>query len=71
MVVNSQSIIDNRQLVELNCLLKVGDGGGNLKPTDLIDAMDREMDLDIDSDTIDIKRIGLYLENKGEIQFPI
>lgn len=70
MVVNSQSIIDNRQLVELNCLLKVGDGG-NLKPTDLIDAMDREMDLDIDSDTIDIKRIGLYLENKGEIQFPI
>ncbi len=27
MVVNSQSIIDNRQLVELNCLLKVGDGG--------------------------------------------
>ncbi len=45
--------------------------GGNLKPTDLIDAMDREMDLDIDSDTIDIKRIGLYLENKGEIQFPI
>ena len=64
--------MDNRQwtINELNCLLKAGDRG-NLKPTDFINAMDKEFDLHIDPDTVDIKRIGLYLENNGEIQAPI
>ncbi|NMB08686.1 MAG: DUF2344 domain-containing protein [Tissierellia bacterium] len=69
-VLNGQWTIDNGQLIELNCLLKAGDRG-NLKPTDFINAMDKEFDLHIDPDTVDIKRIGLYLENNGEIQAPI
>ena len=69
-IINTQSTMGNKQVLELNCLLKAGDGG-NLKPTDLIDAMNKEMNLGIDLDTINIKRVGLYVENKGEIQSPI
>ena len=69
-IINGQSTIDNGQLVEMNCLLKAGDGR-NLKPTDLIDAMDNELNIKIDGDTLNIKRLGLYLDNNGEIQAPL
>ena len=65
-LINSQCA----QSAELNCLLKSGDRG-NLKPMDLIDAMDKEFNLNIDSDSIEIKRISLFLEDDGKIQLPI
>ena len=62
--------IHKGQLVELNCLLKAGDRG-NLKPTDFVEAMDKELNLNIDPDTVEIRRIGLYLADNGKIQLPI
>jgi len=69
-IVNSQLPIHKGQLVELNCLLKAGDRG-NLKPTDFVEAMDKELNLNIDPDTVEIRRIGLYLADNGKIQLPI
>lgn len=69
-IINSQCTMDNVQFVELNCLLKAGDRG-NLKPTDLIEAMNKEFNLNIDSDSVEIKRIDLFLEDNDKIQLPI
>lgn len=69
-IINSQFTMHNVQFVELNCLLKAGDRG-NLKPTDLIEAMNKELNLNIDSDSVEIKRIDLFLEDNDKIQLPI
>lgn len=69
-VINSQCTTKGLHLINLNCLLKAGDRG-NLKPTDFVDAMNEQLNLDIDLDYLDIKRIGLFLEDDGRIQLPI
>lgn len=60
----------NLQLVKLNCLLKAGDNG-NLKPMDFIEAMDKYIKIGIDFDSLNIKRLGLFMESKGEIKSPM
>lgn len=69
-VINAQSTVHNPQLIKVNCLLKAGDKG-NLKPTDFIDAMNKQLNLDIDFDSLEVKRIGLFLEYDGKVQLPI
>ncbi len=69
-VVNSQCSIDDLHLVKLNCLLKAGDNG-NLKPIDFIKAMDKYLNIGIDFDTLNIKRIGLFMEHEGKIESPL
>ena len=69
-VINEQCILNNAQFVKMNCLLKAGDRG-NLKPMDLIEAMDKEFELNIDLDSVEIKRVGLFLKDDGEIELPI
>ncbi len=56
--------------VVVNCMLKAGDNG-NLKPTDFINAMDKYLNLGVNYDTIDIKRLSLLIEDEGEILPPM
>lgn len=56
--------------VVVNCMLKAGDKG-NLKPTDFINAMDKYLNLGVNYDTIDIKRLSLLIEDEGEILPPM
>ena len=48
-------------------LLKSGESG-NLKPIELIEAMDRELELNIDLDMVMIKRLEVFADEDGEIK---
>ena len=50
----------------MDCLLKAGDNG-NLKPKDFIEAMEKYLDIGVDFDSVDIKRLQLFAEEKGEL----
>ena len=54
----------------MNCLLKAGDKG-NLKPIDLLEAMEKYIQPGIDFDSMGIKRIGLFTERGGSIELPM
>lgn len=56
--------------VILEALLKSG-GNGNLKPLEFVDSLSAEEDIDIDMDSVNIKRLALYAEENGEIYKPI
>lgn len=59
-----------KQYITINCLLKAGDNG-NLKPTDFINAMEKYLNIGIDFDTLEIKRLKLFVENNGNIAPPM
>lgn len=61
---------DDDKFIVLNTLLKVGETG-NLKPLDFIEAMNRDLDLNIDLDLVYIKRLRLYAENSGNLYNPL
>lgn len=54
----------------LEALLKSG-GNGNLKPLEFVDSLSTEEDIDIDMDSVNIKRLALYAEENGEIYKPV
>ena len=56
--------------IVMNCLLKAGDKG-NLKPIDLLEAMEKYIQPGIDFDSMGIKRIGLFTERGGSIELPM
>lgn len=56
--------------ITLNALLRSGDDG-NLKPIQLIDSLNIEENIDVDMDSVNIKRMGLYAEKREEIYKPI
>lgn len=64
-----RELLSNSEIT-INCLLKAGDNG-NLKPTDLLEAMEKHLDIDIDLDSVDIKRLKLFTEVDGNIQSPM
>lgn len=61
---------NSESTIVIHCLLKAGDNG-NLKPTDFIEAMEKYLNIGIDFDTIDIKRLQLFAEEKGRIVSPM
>lgn len=63
-------IKDVNEYVVIDALLRTG-SNGNLKPMDFIKALDRDNNLNIDMDTINIKRIGLYAEKDNNIYKPL
>ncbi|GFN34492.1 TIGR03936 family radical SAM-associated protein [Tepidimicrobium xylanilyticum] len=73
-VVLENFIVDNvsnsQAKATINCMLKAGDKG-NLKPMDFIKALSEHFNLDIDFDNIDIKRLSLLIEDKGQILPPM
>lgn len=56
--------------IVMDCLLKAGDNG-NLKPKDFIEAMEKYLDIGVDFDSVDIKRLQLFAEEKGRIVSPM
>ncbi len=56
--------------VKFDALLKSGDKG-NLKPMDFIEALNRDTTLNIDMDSINIIRLGLYAEKDNNIYKPL
>ena len=56
--------------IVLEALLKSG-GDGNLKPLELVESISSEEDIDIDMDSVNIKRLALYAEEDGEIYKPV
>ncbi|MBU5427206.1 TIGR03936 family radical SAM-associated protein [Tissierella pigra] len=74
---NIKNLIGNIVLKEINhnnviidTLIKAGDNG-NLKPTNLMEALNRDTTLNIDMDSITIKRLGLYAEKDKNIYKPL
>ena len=74
---NIKNLIGNLILKEINdnniiieTLLKSGDNG-NLKPINLMEALNRDTTLNIDMDSITIKRLGLYAEKDKNIYKPL
>lgn len=61
--------IDDNSII-IDALLKSGDNG-NLRPMDFIEAMNRDNNLNIDMDSVTLKRLGLYSEDKGSIFKPL
>ncbi|MGM0395478.1 MAG: TIGR03936 family radical SAM-associated protein [Bacillota bacterium] len=51
----------------IHAFLRTGEGG-NLKPIELVEAMDRELDLNIDLDMVLIKRLDVFADENGEIK---
>lgn len=66
--VNVKEVYGNK--ITLETMLKSG-GDGNLKPIQLIKSIIDEEEIDIDLESVNIKRIGLYAEENGEIYKPI
>ncbi len=66
--VNLKSIDGEKIIVE--ALLKSG-GDGNLKPIQFVNSLANEEGIDIDLESVSIKRIGLYAEENGKIYKPI
>lgn len=58
------------QILILNCLLKSGKDG-NLKPIDLLKSMKDNLDLNIDIEMADIKRLNMYIDTDGRIKLPM
>ncbi len=67
---SSKEDTNTGSVVRIDCLLKAGDKG-NLKPTDFLDAMEKYLDVGIDFDTVEIKRLELFAEEKGRILSPM
>ncbi|NLY78022.1 MAG: DUF2344 domain-containing protein [Tissierellia bacterium] len=58
---------EREYLVTINCLLKSGDRG-NLKPIDLLKALDKNTNMNIEVDTADIRRIKIFTEGQNSIE---
>ena len=56
--------------ITIETLIKAGDSG-NLKPINLMEALNRDTTLNIDMDSITIKRLGLYAEKDKNIYSPL
>lgn len=56
--------------ITLETMLKSG-GNGNLKPIDLISSLKKETNMDIDIDSVMIRRLGLYAEKDNNIYKPL
>jgi len=63
----TMAISENIYQVTINCLLKSGDKG-NLKPLDLMKAISKYADMDIDFDTVEIKRLNMFSETDNKIE---
>jgi len=59
--------IDEDGFHVVNAFLRTGEAG-NLKPIELVGAMDRELQLDIDLDMVLIKRLEVFADENGEIK---
>lgn len=60
----------NGENLTLEVLLRSGDGG-NLNPMDFMTVLNRDIPIDIDMDSISIKRLGLYAEKDDNIYKPL
>lgn len=56
--------IDEDDFIILESILKSGDSG-NLKPIELVEALDKELNLNIDLDLVLIKRLEVYAKEDG------
>jgi radical SAM-linked protein len=56
--------------ITIDVLLRSG-GNGNLRPNDFIEAMNRDTNLNIDLDSIMMKRLGQYAEKDDNIYKPL
>lgn len=56
--------------IAMEALLKSGDSG-NLRPMDFVKAFIEDNSLSIDINSVSIKRLGLYAEDKGSIFKPL
>ena len=61
---------DDDGFIVVNALLRSGEDG-NLKPIDFIEAMNRDLELGIDMDSVMLKREALFAENEGNIYSPL
>lgn len=61
---------DEYDFIVINALLKTGEVG-NLKPLDFIETIKRDLEIDIDIESIMIKRIAQYAVENGKIYSPI
>ncbi len=59
----------NKSII-LETMLKAG-GNGNLRPIDLITSIKKETNIDIDLDSVMIKRLELYAEENNNIYKPL
>lgn len=59
---------DNNTTIDV--LLRSGDKG-NLKPMDFMEALNKYSSINIDMDSVMIKRLGLYAENNNKIYKPL
>lgn len=57
-------------MIRLRCLLKSGDSG-NLKPIDFLEALDNYLDLKMEVEMADIKRLNIYTDIDGKITSPM
>lgn len=57
-------------IVTLEAMLKSG-GNGNLKPVDFISSLKKESNINIDMDSLTIRRLELYAEEKSKIYKPL
>lgn len=62
--------VDEDGFVVLNALLKTGEEG-NLKPIELAEAMNRELQLEADLDMTHIKRLEAFIEIDGSLSNPL
>ncbi|NLY85054.1 MAG: DUF2344 domain-containing protein [Tissierellia bacterium] len=56
--------------ITISVLLKTG-SNGNLNPMDFVNVLNRDCELNIDMDTISIKRLALYAEKGDELYKPL
>lgn len=61
---------DENKYTVINTLLRIGEGG-NLKPLEFMEAMKRDLNIDIDLDSLLMKRLALYAEENGNIYSPL
>jgi radical SAM-linked protein len=61
---------DKNGFLVINTLLKTGENG-NLKPMEFIEAMNRDLSLSLDLDSIMIKRLALYAEKDDTLYSPL
>ncbi|MDX9917453.1 MAG: TIGR03936 family radical SAM-associated protein [Gudongella sp.] len=61
---------DEEGFFVIDAILKTGEGG-NLRPAELISAIERDIELGIDVELTQIKRIEAFVEDNGELRKPI
>lgn len=61
---------DENDYIIINALLKTGEKG-NLKPIEFMEALNKDTEIEIDIDSIIIKRLSLYAEENGNIYSPL